>query len=241
MRNFNPSSPLSPSLSFSSATPFRFDSAASKPSLSFQTPTSKSDDSLDHTYPLGYAKAHLHDNYIVAQTQEGIILIDQHAAHERLTYEKLKSDFYKGTIKRQTLLIPEIVDLQSHEIDVLMNFNDTLQKFGIMIEKFGSSAVIVREIPAIFGNITFKPTLLTLIENLLESGDSQTMEIKINEILSSMACHGSVRSGRDLTLPEMNALLREMESTPFSGQCNHGRPTYVDLKLKDIERLFGRT
>ncbi len=219
---------------------FRFDSSPSKPALPFEFET-KIFQSLDQTYPLGHAKAHLHGNYIVAQTEEGLILVDQHAAHERLTYEKMKADFYAKTVKRQTLLIPEIVDLAPDQIDTLMSFQEILGQFGVRIEKFGTSAVIVREIPAIFGNTTFKSTLLTLVENFQESGDSQTLEIKINEIISSKACHGSVRSGRELTLPEMNALLREMEATPFSGQCNHGRPTYVDLKLKDIERLFGRT
>lgn len=237
--NYAPSSytPSSPSSGF------RFDSSPSKTTLPFQMPGPPSQGhmpSLDEIYPLGHAKAQIHENYIIAQTQEGMIIVDQHAAHERLTYEKMKSDFYAGTVARQTLLMPEIIDLSHDQIDILMLAAQTLHQFGVVIERFGLSGVIVREIPVIIGNVTFKDIILSIIENLQENENSEVLEVKINEILSSKACHASVRSGRILTLPEMNSLLREMEATPFSGQCNHGRPTYVDLKLKDIERLFGR-
>ncbi len=227
-----------------SSSGFKFDSSPSKTTLPFEVPSGPAQSympSIDETYPLGHAKAQIHENYIVAQTDQGMIIVDQHAAHERLVYEKMKSDFYAGTVARQTLLMPEIVDLSHDEIDTLMSVVETLKKFGVLIEKFGTSGVIIREIPVIMGNVTFKDIVLSIIENLKENEDSQILEMKINEILSSKSCHGSVRSGRILTLPEMNTLLREMEATPFSGQCNHGRPTYVDLKLKDIERLFGRS
>ena len=191
--------------------------------------------------PLGAARAQVHENYIIAQTADGIVIVDQHAAHERLVYEKLKRQMAENGVASQALLIPEIVDLSEGDCARLMEHGDNLARFGLVLEPFGGGAVAVRETPAILGEINAEALLRDILDELDDLGESQIVQEKVEAILSRVACHGSIRSGRRMRGDEMNALLREMEATPHSGQCNHGRPTYVELKLSDIERLFGRT
>ncbi len=191
--------------------------------------------------PLGAARAQLHENYIIAQTETGMVIVDQHAAHERLVYERLKAQMASNGIAAQALLIPEIVDLSQGDAARLLELAPDLARLGLVLEPFGGGAVAVRETPAILGAINAAALIRDLLDELADLGDSQRLQARIDAVLSRMACHGSVRSGRQMRPEEMNALLREMEATPLSGQCNHGRPTYVELKLADIERLFGRT
>ncbi len=190
--------------------------------------------------PLGAARAQLHENYIIAQTERGMVIVDQHAAHERLVYERLKRQMAEARVTAQALLIPEIVELSAGDAARLLEFAGELRRFGLMIEAFGGSAVAVREVPSILGIVSAAALVRDVLDELADLGDSQLVQAKIEAVLSRMACHGSVRSGRQMRAEEMNALLREMEATPHSGQCNHGRPTYVELQLSDIERLFGR-
>jgi DNA mismatch repair protein MutL len=192
-------------------------------------------------YPLGTARGQVHENYIIAQTATGMVIVDQHAAHERLVYEKLKRQMAENGVAAQALLIPEIVDLSASNCARLLDVADELSKLGLTIEAFGGSAIAVRETPAILGTVDAKAMILDILDELADQNESNTVQARIEAILSRVACHGSIRSGRWMRGEEMNALLREMEATPHSGQCNHGRPTYVELKLSDIERLFGRT
>ncbi len=192
-------------------------------------------------FPLGAAKAQLHANYILAQTATGIVIVDAHAAHERLVYERLKRQMAETGIMTQALLIPEIVEFSASDCQRLLDASADLARFGLTIEPFGHGAIAVRETPAILGTVSADALLRDVLDELADLGHSHLVQAKIEAILSRMACHGSVRTGRHLRVEEMNALLREMEETPHSGQCNHGRPTYVELKLSDIERLFGRT
>jgi len=189
---------------------------------------------------LGAARAQIHENYILAQTPNGLVIVDQHAAHERLVYERLKAQMAEHGVARQALLIPEIITL-GPDADRLLDHQAELERFGLVIEPFGPGTVAVRETPAILGEINAEALLRDVLDELSDLGDSQTLQARVESVLSRVACHGSVRSGRQMRAEEMNALLREMEATPLSGQCNHGRPTYVELKLSDIERLFGRT
>jgi DNA mismatch repair protein MutL len=190
--------------------------------------------------PLGAARAQVHENYIIAQTETGIVIVDQHAAHERLVYERLKRQMADHGITAQALLIPEIVELSPGDAARLLDHADALARLGLSIEPFGGGAIAVRETPAILGQVDATALIRDVLDELSDAGDSQLVQAKIEAVLSRMACHGSVRSGRQMRAEEMNALLREMEATPHSGQCNHGRPTYVELRLADIERLFGR-
>ena len=192
-------------------------------------------------HPLGAARAQVHENYIIAQTADGMVIVDQHAAHERLVYEKLKRQMAENGVAAQALLIPEIVELSEGDAALLLEMADDLSRLGLSIEPFGGGAVAVRETPAILGAVDAGAMLRDILDELADMGDSQTVQARIEAVLSRVACHGSIRSGRRMQGDEMNALLREMEATPHSGQCNHGRPTYVELKLADIERLFGRT
>ena len=192
-------------------------------------------------YPLGMALAQFHETYVVAQTQDGIVIVDQHAAHERLVYEKLKKLFSEEDIERQSLLIPEVIELQPEELSCLLQNLKDLEFFGLILEPFGGNAILVREVPALLGDFDIKGLVKDLVDELKELETHHKLKERLHEVCSSMACHGSVRAGKRMNLPEMNALLRDMEKTPFSGQCNHGRPTYVELKLKDVERLFGRS
>lgn len=203
--------------------------------------TDASSDLPQEDHPLGAARAQVHENYIIAQTKSGIVIVDQHAAHERLVYEKLKHQMAENGVAAQALLIPEIVEMSEADAARLLEIADDLLRLGLAIEPFGNGAVAVRETPAILGEVNAKAILNDILDELADQNDSQTLQAQIEAILSRVACHGSIRSGRIMRAEEMNALLREMEATPHSGQCNHGRPTYVELKLSDIERLFGRT
>ncbi len=193
---------------------------------------------VDH--PLGAARAQLHETYIVAQTPDGLVIVDQHAAHERLVYERMKKALDAGDVARQGLLIPEIVEMEGDDIARLEPRLDEFAALGLVMERFGEDALMVRETPAMLGEVNIKGLVQSLSDDLAEIGQSLALKERLEEVCSSMACHGSVRAGRRLNADEMNALLRQMEATPHSGQCNHGRPTYVELKLADIERLFGR-
>lgn len=191
-------------------------------------------------HPLGAARAQVHDTYIVAQTQDGLVVVDQHAAHERIVYERLKEAIAETGVPRQILLIPEIVELEEADVERLVGRADELSRYGLVIEAFGPGAVALRETPALLGEIDGAGLVRNLAEHIGEWDETLPLERRLMQVASSMACHGSVRAGRRLKPEEMNALLREMERTPNSGQCNHGRPTYVELSLADIERLFGR-
>lgn len=191
-------------------------------------------------HPLGAARAQLHNTYIVAQTTEGIVIVDQHAAHERLVYERMKAALLEGGVKRQALLIPELVELDEPSANRLLTRAGELAELGLVVEGFGPGCILVREVPALLGQSDVKALVRDLAEELAELGDALSLKEKLEHVCGTMACHGSVRAGRALSVEEMNALLRQMEATPHSGQCNHGRPTYVELKLADIERLFGR-
>jgi DNA mismatch repair protein MutL len=191
-------------------------------------------------HPLGAACAQVHDAFIVAQTRDGLIVVDQHAAHERIVYEKLKAALERSGVARQILLIPEIIELDEGDVERLLAHASELARYGLVLESFGPGAVALRETPSLLGEIDGVGLVRDLAEHLSEWDETAPLERRLMHVAATMACHGSVRAGRRLKLPEMNALLREMEVTPNSGQCNHGRPTYVELKLTDIERLFGR-
>jgi len=213
--------------------------AFAEPTARFEPVIDMAPDAPQTTYgPLGAARAQVHENYIIAQTQNGMVIVDQHAAHERLVYEKLKHQMADRGVPTQALLIPEIVELGT-DADRLLDLD--LARFGLVLEPFGPGAIAVRETPAILGAINAEALLRDILDELDDTGDTLTVQSRIEAVLSRIACHGSIRSGRQMRAEEMNALLREMETTPHSGQCNHGRPTYVELKLSDIERLFGRT
>ncbi|HSR70833.1 MAG TPA: DNA mismatch repair endonuclease MutL [Kiloniellales bacterium] len=203
-------------------------------------PVGEATESAAEHYPLGAARGQLHATYIVAQTADGLVIVDQHAAHERLVYERMKRDLAARGVARQILLIPEVVELEEPAVERLAARAPELAELGLVIEPFGPGALLVREIPALLGEVDAKGLVRDLADGLAELGDSLALRERLEEVCSTLACHGSVRAGRRLSAEEMNALLREMEATPHSGQCNHGRPTYVELKLADIERLFGR-
>jgi DNA mismatch repair protein MutL len=203
-----------------------------------QTGSGAAPDYVDH--PLGAARAQVHGTYIVAQTRDGIVVVDQHAAHERLVYEKMKVQMAAGSVTRQTLLTPEVVELDPSEADRVVARADELAELGLIVEAFGAGAVLVRETPALLGDTDVQGLIRDIADDLSEHGAALALTERLGEVCGTMACHGSVRAGRVLSAPEMNALLRQMEVTPHSGQCNHGRPTYVELKLGDLEKLFGR-
>ncbi len=192
-------------------------------------------------HPLGAARAQVHENYIIAQTQTGIVIVDGHAAHERLVYEKLKTQMAENGVAAQALLIPDIIEMSDSDSAQLLAVAEELSRFGLRIEPFGGGAIAVTETPAILGEVNTEAMLRDILDELSDQGSSTLVQEKLEAILSRVACHGSIRTGRRMRGEEMDALLREMERTPRSGQCNHGRPTYVELKLSDIERLFGRT
>ena len=192
------------------------------------------------SFPLGAPIAQFGENYIISQNEDGIVIIDQHAAHERLVYEKLKEQVKDNKIEVQALLVPEILEFSEPEILVLMEYKDNLSKYGLKINQFGINSIAVQEIPAILNSENIKKLIFDILDELTDLENSDTLEKKINAVLSRIACHGSIRSGRMLRTEEMNSLLREMENTPNSGQCNHGRPTHISIRMSDIERLFGR-
>jgi DNA mismatch repair protein MutL len=199
---------------------------------------SPASEAIEH--PLGAACAQVHETYIVAQTRDGLVIVDQHAAHERIVYEKLKAALERSGVARQILLIPEIVELDEADVERLLAYAQELARYGLVLESFGPGAVALRETPSLLGEIDGAGLVRDLAEHIGEWDETLPLERRLMHVAATMACHGSVRAGRRLKIQEMNALLREMEVTPNSGQCNHGRPTYVELKLTDIERLFGR-
>jgi DNA mismatch repair protein MutL len=203
-------------------------------------PMESAPDVRSENYQLGVARAQLHETYVVAQTEDGIVIVDQHAAHERLVYERMKKALANGGIARQPLLIPEVVDLDPSEVARITARAGELAELGLVIEEFGPDAVVVREVPAMLGQLDVKGLIRDLADEIAETGNALSLKERLEEVSGTLACHMSVRAGRRLNADEMNALLREMEATPHSGQCNHGRPTYVELKLADIEKLFGR-
>lgn len=191
-------------------------------------------------HPLGVARAQLHETYIVAQTADGIVIVDQHAAHERLVYERMKAALDDKGVARQGLLVPEVVELEGDAASRVLARSEELAELGLAIEPFGEGAIVVREVPAMLGEVDAAGLVRDLADEIAELGQSLKLRERLEEVCSSMACHGSIRAGRRLSPDEMNAILRQMEATPHSGQCNHGRPTYVELQLSDIEKLFGR-
>ena len=191
-------------------------------------------------FPLGAARAQLHGTYVVAQTTDGIVIVDQHAAHERLVYERMKQQLGDSGVKRQLLLLPEVVELDGPAAERLAERAGELAELGLVLEAFGPGAVVVREVPALRGEVDVRGLVRDLADELAELGEALALRERLEQVCGTLACHGSVRAGRRLNAEEMNALLRQMEATPHSGQCNHGRPTYVELKLADIEKLFGR-
>ncbi len=223
-----------------------FADAAQAPFQAFDTPSGDARASVEAPRPdeleapLGAARAQLHETYIVAQTADSIIIVDQHAAHERLVYERMKAALANGGVARQMLLIPEVVELDETHADRLAARADELEAFGVVLERFGAGAVAVREMPALLGDTDIAGLIRDLVDELADPGEGGTLKDRLDQVCATMACYGSVRAGRRLKPEEMNALLREMEETPHSGQCNHGRPTWVELKLADIEKLFGR-
>lgn len=198
-------------------------------------------ETAEETYPLGAARAQIHENYIIAQSDDGLVIVDQHAAHERLVYERFKAQLKSSGVEKQGLLTPEIIDLPEEEVERLLAHSEDIARLGLEIEPFGGGAIAVRTTPALLGSkVNIQGLIRDLADEIAENENVSLLEEKLNEVLSTMACHGSVRSGRRMNAEEMNALLRQMENTPHSGQCNHGRPTWVQLKLDDIEKLFGR-
>ena len=190
--------------------------------------------------PLGFAIAHLHGTYIVAQNMEGMVLVDAHAAHERITYERLKAARATASIASQPLLVPEPIKLTTAEMGAYEEFSELFSQLGLVVDAASDDTVLIREIPVILARDNAANLLREVLGDLAEVGHSDRLSARMDEILATMACHGSVRAHRELSVPEMNAILREMETTENAGQCNHGRPTYVELKLADIEKLFGR-
>lgn len=201
-------------------------------------PAEKEDPRRD--YPLGAARGQVHATYILSQTGDGIVIVDQHAAHERLVYERIKKELSNTGVARQMLLLPEVVELPDDDVALLGSRAGEISELGLSVEPFGSDAVVVRETPAVLGKVDAASLVRDLVDGLREIDDTLALRERLADVCGTMACHGSVRAGRRLSVEEMNALLREMEATPHSGQCNHGRPTYIELKLSDIERLFGR-
>ena len=193
------------------------------------------------TYPLGSAIAQAHGTYIISETENGLILIDQHAAHERIVLEKIREGFLNSNIQKQILLIPEVVELSGDHFEVIMKYKDSLIKLGLVIEEFDNNAIIIREHPAILDKVNFSILIKDIAEEIIDFGSEFVLSERLDNICGNMACHSSIRSGRLLLTSEMNALLREMEVTPNSSQCNHGRPTFIKLSVTDIEKLFGRT
>lgn len=217
-----------------------FDNLDTQPSARMEAVPDDIDQAPPTDHPLGVARAQVHQTYIVAQTADGIVVVDQHAAHERLTQEKIKKAMAGKGVQRQLLLIPEVVEMDENDCDRVLARAEELADMGLAIEPFGTGAVAVREVPAILGETNVQGLIRDLADDLAELDGAIALEKRIDEVCATMACHGSIRAGRRLTADEMNALLREMEATPHSGQCSHGRPTYVELKLADIEKLFGR-
>jgi DNA mismatch repair protein MutL len=211
---------------------------AAMPSAEARTDADPASDEISH--PLGAARAQIHETYIVAQTEDGLVIVDQHAAHERLVYERLKKAIDTHGVARQMLLIPDVIELAEEDVDRLTERGDELAGFGLLLERFGPGAIVVRETPSMLGPVDTKALVHDLADELAEWDRTSSLRDHLDRLASTLACHGSVRAGRRLKHAEMDALLREIETTPNASECNHGRPTYIALKLADIERLFGR-
>jgi DNA mismatch repair protein MutL len=191
-------------------------------------------------YPLGFAIAQLHGVYILSQSQAGLIIVDMHAAHERITYERMKQQFYQQRIQAQPLLVPISIAVSQREADIAEESAEALRRFGLQLQRSGPESVVVREVPVILQRVDVALLVRDLLSDMIEHGYSDQLEAQANALMGSMACHGSVRANRQLTVPEMNALLRDMEETERSGQCNHGRPTWVRLSMGELDKLFLR-
>ena len=201
---------------------------------------SPEDTSIDD-YPLGAARMQFRDTYILSENSEGLVIVDQHAAHERIVYEKLKTHFDQSKVESMVLLVPDIVELSERDISELRDFSDHLSQMGLVIEEFGVGTICIRALPALLGGgVNGRALLQDIVDSIRETGEATALETRVHAVLSRISCHHSIRAGRQMDAKEMNALLREMERTPNSGQCNHGRPTYIQMPLKDIEKLFGR-
>ena len=216
------------------------DAAPAAVAAQAQTLAREASEPAAEQYPLGAARAQLHGTYVVAQTADGIVIVDQHAAHERLVYERMKQQLGESGVKRQMLLLPEVVELEESAAARVAERAGELEELGLVVEAFGPGAIVVREVPALLGEVDVAGLIRDLADELAELGEALALKERLEHVCGTLACHGSVRAGRRLNAEEMNALLRQMEATPHSGQCNHGRPTYVELKLADIEKLFGR-
>lgn len=238
----SPSRPYQPATGFGERPQASFD-GLSTPTARTEQPFSPGPAAPEPAvrHPLGAARAQVHENYIVAQTEDGLVIVDQHAAHERLVFEAMRKALHSKRLASQVLLIPEIIDIPEEDCDRLMQHAAELAELGLAIERFGPGAIAVRETPAMLGEVDVQGLIRQLADEIAEWDTASGLSAKLEYVAATMACHGSVRSGRRLRPEEMNALLREMEVTPGSGQCNHGRPTYIELKLSDIERLFGRS
>ena len=227
-----------PSLPGLAAMSARVEPGLGEPGADYQPHSAEVFDPLDQ--PLGAARAQLHETYILAQTRDGFVIVDQHAAHERLVYEQMKDQIAAGGVARQALLLPEVVSLDPAEAERVAARSGELAELGLIVESFGPGAVLVRETPALLGEVDVQGLIKDIADDLAENDAALALKERLGEVCGTLACRGSVRAGRRLAAAEMNALLRQMEATPHSGQCNHGRPTYVELKLADIEKLFGR-
>jgi DNA mismatch repair protein MutL len=240
--NWTPAPPRgpAPSLPGLAALSARVEPGLEEPGAAYvpQQPSAEVFDLLDQ--PLGAARAQLHETYILAQTRDGFVIVDQHAAHERLVYEQMKDQIAAGGVARQALLIPEVVGLDPAEAERVTGRAEELAELGLVVEAFGPGAILVRETPALLGEADVQGLIRDIADDLAENDQALALKERLGEVCGTLACRGSVRAGRRLSAAEMNALLRQMEATPHSGQCNHGRPTYVELKLADIEKLFGR-
>lgn len=238
--SWTPARPVVGGLDYTTSYPAMSDNRAASFDLAPSARVEPAPEMPAETPPLGVARAQVHETYIIAQTADGMVIVDQHAAHERLVYERMKADMAGSGVRRQALLIPEIVELSEEEALRVLDRAEELLAMGLEVEPFGRGAVAVRATPAIFGEMDVKGLVRDLADDFAEYEAGLALKERMEEVMGNMACRGSVRAGRRLTAEEMNALLRQMEATPHSGQCNHGRPTYVELKLADIEKLFGR-
>jgi DNA mismatch repair protein MutL len=235
--------PAQAQASLSAQAPLAPDGFAEAGTMPLAPPSARAHDALDagaQSHPLGAALAQFHDTYILAQTADGVVIVDQHAAHERLVYERLKRQRQSEGIATQPLLIPEVVELDATSAEALLAAADDLAALGLRVEPFGEGAVAVREVPAAIAGGDIAALVRDIAADLIAHDMPLSLSERLDHVLATFACHHSVRSGRRLTQAEMNALLREMEATPRSAQCNHGRPTWVKLTLEDVEKLFGR-
>jgi len=208
--------------------------------IASQSPQSVEPQPINNNYPLGNAKTQLFETYIIAQNTKGIVIVDQHAVHERLVYERLKKQWAENGIATQSVIIPHIIEFEDKALHKLMSIQNEIKKFGFDFEKFGNNEIAVTQIPALLADEDITKLFKNIADDLLEHGEALSLNNIFEDILGTIACHNSIRAGRKLSIEEMNEMLRQMEATPHSGQCNHGRPTYVEFELKDVEKLFGR-